>query len=160
MEPYYEGDAVELQFFVKEKLEPLVPSGATVSIIRGKEELIPNQSARIKKNEVSFVVPSTATKKSGDYKAVFTVYIAPDQPRTHIIWFRILSKTPAKGEEEIKLTKDSSDYEVSIALASALRSLRRAGESITKAAKVGGDIISRKSHRRLPMNTYGEEEDA
>jgi len=158
MEPYYEGDTVDLEFTVKEKLEPLNPLSATVSIYQGEKQVVFNQGAKVEKNLVKY--STGETKKAGDYKAVFTVYLTPEVKRTHIIWFHILSKAPIKGEDEVYLNEASSDYDIRGASAKALRSLRQVGVEVDKAVKMVSDIVAKKTNKRQRVEIYREEEDA
>ena len=163
LEPYYEGDDVTLEFSVKEGLYPVTPYSASVSIYRGKEEIIFNQQAEILGDKVRFDVDNDYTKQRGDYKAVFTVYITPTISRTHVRWFRVLPKGAviSKGKDaelSKSIGKDSDDHAVDQALGMALRSLRKVGESLVKVSKQASDILSKKTGRRMPIDHYNDED--
>jgi hypothetical protein len=151
-EPYYQGDTVDLEFHVKENLKPTNPQSATVSIYWGEKQIVFNQGAKVEKDLVSY--STNETKESGDYMAVFTVYFSPEVKRTHKILFRILSKAPIKGEDEVLLDEKSSPYEIRGAMAKALRSLRRSEVEVTKATKMVSDIVAKKTKKRQRVEIY------
>lgn len=163
-EPYYEGNDVELEFYVKEKLRPFKPLSAEVTIYRGTEEIISNQHAEIDGNIVRFLVEGKYTRERGDYKAEFDVHLSLEQTRTHVMWFRILPKGAVLDEErdaEIasNLNEESTNHEIDTAFNVALRSLRRTGKGLIKAQKVASDIISKKTSRRQPVENYRNREE-
>lgn len=164
LEPYFEGDAVPLSFYVKEGLRPLDPQSATVTIYRGKTELLPNVPATVDKNLVRYIVPSEYTKERGDYKAEFTVYLTPTMPRTHVLWFRILPKGAVVGktrdaELSTGLDKKSSGHAADAALGLIIRSLRRMGEGLVKTSNRASDIVSKATNRRMPHEHYTQKEE-
>jgi len=158
--PYYEGDAVPVSFYVREGFKPRIPQSAIVTIYRGKRIVLPNVQAEVSGNLVSYTVSGDYTRQRGDYMAEFTVYLPI--PRTHKMWFRILPKgaviSKSKDAEFTRdITKDSSNDRVDVALGLALRSLRKSGEVLLKASKDAGDILSKKTKKKLPIDQYSEE---
>ena len=164
IEPYYEGNAVPLNFYVKEGLRPLVPQSATVIIYRGRDEILPNTPAIVVENRVSFVVPVEYTKLRGDYKAEFTIYLTPTIPRTHVVWFRILPKGAVVGKaRDAELTagldKKSSGHAADVALGLIIRSLRRMGEGLVKTSNRASDIVAKATNRKMPLDHYTPKEE-
>lgn len=162
LEPYYAGNDVALAFTVKDRLKPFPPYGASVSVFRGKEEIISNQSCTINDAVVSFTVDGDYTKQRGDYKAVFEVSLTPMLTRTHIRWFRILPK----GEVISKvmdarfgkgLSSNSTAQQADAVFGQTLRELRRQGEQLVKAAKSAADLVAKKTGRRTVLDHYSEE---
>jgi hypothetical protein len=162
MEPYYEGDVITLEFNVKENLRPFTPHSAYVTIYRGREETISNQQTEVDGSKIRFRVDSKYTERKGDYKAVFTVYLTPTTPRTHIKWFRILPKGAViskKEDAELSkgIDKDSSEDRVDTAIGMAIRALRKAESDLVKVSKRAEDIISKKTNKKRPIDHYSEE---
>jgi len=153
-EPYYTGDPVTLKFTVREKgTRDIKVTSASVSLYGPQGEIFADAPTEIDGDMVRLEVGGGVTDTVGDYRAEFTVGVAPNIERTHIVKFRVLQREPIFSDEVdrelMPIDELANDLEVSGAIGMAIRMLRRAGTAINEAAKISSDLASKMTNRRF-----------
>lgn len=153
-EPYYTGDPVKLKFVVREMgTRGIKLTSATCSLYGPEGEIFADAPAEINDDTISLEIAGGVHDTSGNYRAEFTVGIAPDIQRTHLIKYRILQREPIfdteTDRELMPIDEIASDYEVNGAIGNAIRMLRRAGHAIDEAARISSDLAQKMTNRRM-----------
>jgi len=153
-EPYYTGDPVTLKFVVRERgTRGIKITSATASLYGPQGEIFADAKAEINDDTVRLEIGGGMHDEAGDYRAEFTVGIAPDVQRTHVIKYRILQREPffdtQTDRELMPVDEIASDYEINGAIGNAIRMLRRAGHAIDEAARISSDLAQKMTNRRM-----------